>query len=93
MRLPGGQFWVSEPQSSDSRCPPKFATQTLSSPSTVIPQGLVRPAPWIFFGPDLTPGLIRVTSPPPFGSLSETAFAVRTPVQGATTHLEFETQA
>src|ERR1700759_1633771 len=58
-----------------------------------MPHGLTSPAPWIFRGAVLPPGLIRVTSPPPLGSLSLTALAARTPGQGATTHFEFETQA
>ena len=45
MRVPSGQFTGSVPQNSDTRLPPKFATQTLSWPSTAMPQDMVSPPP------------------------------------------------
>src|SRR5215472_16329270 len=81
---PGGQFAGLTPHSSVTRCLPKFATQTLSAPSTAIPQGIVMPPPANGFDRGTPAGLISVTEGVPAGDEAPLG-------QGMLTTPEFET--
>src|SRR5258708_36367882 len=66
---PGGQVLWLTPHSSVTRCLPKFATHTLSWPSTAMPHGTVRPPAVNGFGLATPLLLISVTDAfPPLGA-------------------------